>query len=103
MPFLMTLDQTMTVLSDVPDQAALDRVAYGSREKPYAASNLSRWLADVDENPIPGTDDLRAAFRDERLRLGGDCTSCQLAALTAKYRQALETMGHSEILHESAR
>lgn len=66
---------------------------------------VAKWATPgVDENPIPGTDDLRAEFfaaekamNDRHAAEGTKCSDCDLGSLIRRFRQKLFDAGYLDL------
>jgi len=110
-PYILELDQELTVMTEYADRSVQKHVSDGRRshrkrrmpDSPTrkVALIMSRWVTEAIENPIPGTDELRDAYVAERVELheaaardGRDCPPCDLSRLMRRYREILEEKGH---------
>lgn len=104
-PCVITLDDTFLVISEVVDLTASTKVADGRRDTAQSdvqqkATTMARWVAhSFTDNPIPGTDDLRALYFEELAELvlkherqGSPCPPCEKGRLIRKHREKLETL-----------
>ena len=102
-PCVITLDSTLLIVSEVVDLTTAKKVADGrsNAEEPAAqrrATTMARWVAhSFTDNPIPGTDDLRALYFEELAALqlkheqqGSPCPPCEKGRLIRKHREKLE-------------
>lgn len=102
-PHMMELDAEMTVITEYADMSAVDHVAKGRTDTAdemspdrKKAHTMARWATKaVDENPIPGTEDLRVAYMEELEQLKASyadqpCPPCKQGELIRKYRTKLE-------------
>ena len=133
-PFIMELDEEMTVITDRPADgspvstkgtplAALE--AYPDLDNPFFSAGIKEvkqlpgggkqvvlkptpldikvgtWVTPgIKDNPIPGTDELRAEFfeaekamREAHAEKGAECSNCDLGALIRRYRMKLFNAG----------
>lgn len=107
MPWILELDHQATVIHEYQDTATLDHVTAGRRPRremtpvKKAGLALAQWLSrSREENPLPGSDDLRIQyFKDvddktaEFVEKGLKCPQCQLSPLVKRYRAKLEAGG----------
>ena len=108
-PFIIELDSEMTVIMEYVDNAAAAHVASGrdsggeedTSPERKRARLMARWAArSVAENPIDGTDGMRADYfkeLDDMVRKhtqnGGKCPDCKVGALIRRFRGKLEAGG----------
>lgn len=89
-----------------PGVVSEKRLPNGGKSIVYKPSKqdimVGEWVTSlITENPIPGTDELRAeymqaeqALRDKHAAAGTTCKSCDIGALIRKYRSKLEKLGY---------
>lgn len=106
LPYVIELDAQMTVTAEYLDPAvkapaAPTSITRGGRSS-EGARIVAAWTTDsIQDNPIPGTDDLRAEFFEAKRALysrheaaGTKCPGCELGQLLRQYRDKLEEGGH---------
>ncbi len=102
-PYVIELDEQLTVVREY-SAAARTEEADDSPAESYEARvaiACARWSVDsIKDNPIPGTDDLRAQFFTERAELhrsyseiGADCPACKEGDLGHKYKEIMRHTG----------
>ena len=95
-PWTIELDNELTVLAEYPSATS----AAAPPTDPIAHA-MAKWaVAEIAENPIPGTDDLRAQYFSEVEALhatyaetGQTCPGCELGDVQRRYRLKLEAAG----------
>ena len=111
-PYIIELDQELTVMAEYADRTVQKHVSDGRRShrKPRVPDSpqrkvsliMNRWVTEaIEENPIPGTDDLRDEYfrkrtelHEEAAREGRDCPPCELSKLMRRYRETLTEKGY---------
>lgn len=105
-PWVMELDTGQEVVSEAPvtpsrPEVAVARASQNVVDTPDRRKQIatSKWQTEsIAENPIPGTDDLRASyFQDlEKLQASydGECPACEIGRLMRSYKEILEERGH---------
>jgi hypothetical protein len=99
-PFVLELDSTLTVVAEYEDVPHCASATDDGREDVLARA-VAKWAVEaVKENPIPGTDDLRAEFFEARTRLlqlheiaGTVCPDCEMGSLLRQYKEKLRSDG----------
>lgn len=105
-PYTIELDAELTVIAEYADMTALDHVAEGratpaqeTSPERRKAQAVARWVtAQVDVNPIPGSEELREEFFAAKQKLvssygGAPCPSCEVGKLIRAFRGKLEAKG----------
>jgi hypothetical protein len=104
-PCVLTLDSTLLVVSEVVDMTAVKKIADGRADTPppdqHKATTMARWVAhSFTDNPITGTDGMRATYFEELAALelkhaqqGSVCKPCERGRLIRKHREKLEELG----------
>jgi len=107
-PYTIELDHELTVISEYADTTTIDHVAAGRRSHGEGdtptrrkARVMSKWCAkSIEDNPIPGTDDLRTQYFLDFEKLAGEfasegkaCPGCEVGKLMRRYREKLEAEG----------
>lgn len=100
-PFILELDETLTVVNETPEQAAFDVAVYG-QSPAEVKDRMTRWSTiEIEENPLPGTEELRAKYRAEREALIEShkknktmCPPCEIGKMVRHYRMLLEKDGY---------
>ena len=108
-PCTLVLDRTLTVVEEIVDPEALERVTIGRQDavtgnRPIADADravMARWVTEEVPNPLPGTSALRDEYLAARRVMikehedqGHPCPPCQLGGLIQRYRDILKNAGH---------
>jgi hypothetical protein len=111
-PYIIELDSESTVLAEYADTTA-----NAAREAPRAVTGTAlaklepakivaraaaKWaIAEIEDNPIPGSDDLRAeyfqakaALQEKYIAQGSTCPGCELGKLMRQFKEKLKLAGH---------
>lgn len=106
-PCTLELDNTLLKVAHYKDMSAVDHVARGRNEHRkkkvplsparQVARALGQWQVEsIEENPIPGSEDLRVEYFEERRKMEsrkGGCRGCDLNKLVRKYSEIMKAKG----------
>jgi hypothetical protein len=108
-PTVIELDDQMTFVREY-DATAVPRAEILAKKTPdkpdtparVIALEMARWtVAEILDNPIPGSDDLRVEYFRAKAALqakykaeGASCPGCELGRLMRQFREKLRLAGH---------